>query len=121
MSRYTITAGQSNVTKVPSASRMILDGITKDEQLVAAWRRRQAEIDEKLTVQADWLRNMDNRHDPRYEQRQHIHDDRHQERHELEMKSLRLIETIDGHIETLDGSEREEAVRRLLSWTEPPF
>lgn len=122
-SKYTITAGTSNVTppRQPPQALMILDGITKDEKLVAQWRRRQEEISQQLLVQREWLADDANRNDPRWEQRQQIHEDRKQEHAELERTVSRTLEGIEGQIETLDGSEREEAIRRLLSWTEPPF
>ena len=115
---YTITAGKSTV-RGATVGEAVIQAIGATERAVADLRARQTELDAQLAKQRNWL--QDNRHDPLWEQRKAIHDDRLAERADVVQRGDKLLEVLWASVESLDGDERETALRRILQWEEPPF
>lgn len=115
---YTITAGrtaQPRTAPLSDALRSVVDL----EPVIANLRREQETIDAQLVRQREWLNA--NRNDPLWEQRMAIHQARLAEREEIEQRCNHLLDSLTSMIEYLEGDEREQAWKRLLQWTEPPF
>lgn len=124
MTDYTMKIGggyRGPSSTLKGFTREIVEGVTRAEQDIAELRKREGELIVQTVKQKQWLNDLRNRDDPLWEQRQAIWLERHVELAEVGERCNGLLDSLEVEIRFLEGDEKEEALKRLLQWIEPPF